>query len=68
MRRLRDLRHIQSNIPATPKATASHVIATGTRPRGPSDPASSATRHNTIDAEMNASTARVAPLMPRDAR
>src|SRR6185437_4173716 len=61
-------RHIHSNAPPTPPATATQVIAIGTDPRGPSEPASSARRHTTIDAEMNAINARVAPLIPRDAR
>jgi hypothetical protein len=61
-------RHIHSNIPATPPETAIHVIATGTGPWGPSEPDSSARRHSTIDAAMNAITARVAPLMPRETR
>jgi hypothetical protein len=34
-------RHIHSNTPAIPPATAAQVIATGTGQRGPSDPASS---------------------------
>ena len=40
---------------------------TGTDPCGPSEPPSSARRHSTIDAAINAITARVAPLSPREA-
>ena len=61
-------RHTHSKTPADPPATATHIIATGTDPRGPSEPASSANRHSTIDAAMDAITARVAPLRCREAR
>src|SRR6201999_3179649 len=46
-------RNAHNNAPATPPATATQVIATGTGPRGPSLPASNVTRHSTIDAAMD---------------
>ncbi|CNO87411.1 Uncharacterised protein [Mycobacterium tuberculosis] len=54
-------------MPAVPPPAAAHVIATPTVPRGPSALASSAMRHSTREAAIDAIKIRVAPLMPRAA-
>jgi hypothetical protein len=53
---------------ATPPATASQVIRMGAVPVGPSDEASNASRHATIEAPRKDIRARVAPRIPRSAR
>ena len=57
-------RNVHRIAPATPPANATHVIATGAGPCGPSALTNNAIRHSASEAEMNAIMARVAALMP----